>query len=140
MGRTQKHIYGGRSLQLISQRIASARASIQNTNTLDTAWRLFTDPYPAGLGWSQVISSKTLHFLCRSMGIVNDPPVAIDNAVILKVVWPAWRALHPAAVNLGDWKGPSLAAYLRYMTAIITWAKAHRWTTTQLECTIFAKY
>ena len=91
------------------------------------------------LRWSPVLASKTLHFLCRALGFEQNPPVAIDNAVILNKVWPTWRHLVPPVLTLGGWNGTS-EAYLRYMTAILIWAEARGWTTTEMEATIFEEY
>jgi hypothetical protein len=68
------------------------------------------------------------------------PPVAIDNARVLDKVWPAFCNSIPSAQRPKDWKGTTLAAYYRYMTAILAWSEARNWTTTQMESTIFCEY
>jgi hypothetical protein len=40
----------------------------------------------------------------------------------------------------GNWDGNGFDSYRRYMTAIITWAEARKWTTTEMESTVFAEY
>jgi len=95
-----------------------------------------------------VITSKCLHFLSRSLGYETNPPVPIDNKVILGEAWPAFKKLigkhnnsshHPMP---GVWwdKADSWSGYNRYMTAINCWTDARGWTTTQLESTIFQEY
>lgn len=140
MWRQPDSIYGHRHLPDIHDKIDLARESIAATNCINNAWMILTDPNPGGLGWSPVLSSKFLHFLCRSLGEVQDPPVAIDNAVILNAVWPAWRALHYPQFSPNNWCGHTLAAYLRYMTAIQSWATLRAWTTTEFEATVFSEY
>jgi hypothetical protein len=88
---------------------------------------------------------RDLHFLCRALGIRQDPPVPIDGAVIRQRVWPAFknafkkgglrRDMYP-----NNWNGNEFHAYCRYMTAIMTWAELRSWTTTEMETTIFAEY
>ena len=136
MWRTSNSIYGNDNLQAIQDTLrASAQSSIQTEN-IDSAWTTLT----GNLHWSAVITSKVLHFICRSLGFENDPPVAIDNAVFLKKVWPAFRNHIPFELRPQGWRGNGLDAYLRYMTAIIEWASMRNWTTTQIETTLFNEY
>ena len=140
MWRQPNSIYGERGLPFIDEKISEARSSIIATDCINDAWQLLTNPVPAGLGWSPVMSSKFLHFLCRSLSKVYDPPVAIDNAVILNHVWPAWQIFIRPHFTPKNWRGNTLQAYLRYMTAIRCWATHRGWTTTELEATIFHEY
>ena len=123
------------SLQNIYNALDQCSQSIQQTQDIQQSWNLLTTE----LQWSSVITSKTLHFLCRALGFNQDPAVPIDNDVILKYVWPGFRIGIPPAQRPHDWNGNDFAAYSRYMTAIIEWAKARNWTTTQVEATVYAE-
>lgn len=144
MWRQNPHIYGNRNLQSISNALIECATSIQATNAINDSWLILTGDGIGQLGWSPVITSKTLHFLCRALGHENDPPVAIDNAVILQRVWPCWRSRWVHLIDAGQrpqgWRGSGLETYLRYMTAIKVWADLRGWTTTQLEASIFASF
>lgn len=140
MWRQPDTVYGARPLKAIENALRASAFSIRQAGSITGAWDILTGAGPGQLGWSSVLASKTMHFLCRALGFERNPPVAIDNAVILKTVWPAWRRTVPPDLAVGDWKGRSLVAYLRYMTAILVWAEARGWTTTQVEATIFAEY
>lgn len=140
MWRQPNTVYGTRRLEAIEEALQRSAASIQQTSSIADAWTLLTGPGPEQLGWSAVLASKTLHFLCRALGFVDNPPVAIDGLVIRDTVWPRWRGIVPPTVVLRDWRGDSFSDYARYMTAILVWAERRRWTTPQLEATIFAEY
>ena len=143
MGRRSKHIYGERERQTIEQidrTLCCCVHSIRELNSIAIPWRMLTGSEPGQLGWSAVITSKTLHFLCRSLGFSQNPPVAIDGLVIREKVWPAFRNSISVGQCLGNWKGNSFEAYSRYMTAILTWATQRNWTTTEMEATIFDQF
>ncbi len=129
-----------RQLMDIDAALRSCAQSIEDTLSIANAWTILTGNERGQLGWSAVITSKTLHFLCRSLGFQHNPPVAIDNAVILNRVWPAFvrpiRAVHRPL----NWRGSSFGAYCRYMTAISTWADQRTWTTSEMEATLFEQY
>jgi len=78
--------------------------------------------------------------MSRSLGVHQNPPVAIDNAIIRKRVWPAFIANIPFNQRPGNWEGNTFLAYSRYMTAVIEWANQRHWSTTDLEATIFDEY
>lgn len=92
-----------------------------------------------GMNWTSVMTLKTLHFLCRALFGFNyqDPPVPIDGKVIRGYVWPGFRIGIPPPQRPQDWEGDSFAAYCRYMTAVLEWARKKNWTTTQVQATIF---
>jgi hypothetical protein len=121
----------------------SMRPSVRQSKSIADAWMILTGHGGGQLGWSPVFSSKTLHFLCRSLMFEQNPPVAIDGAVIQQAVWPAWRqVVRPGLMPL-RWPAPGRAdfeSYVRYMTAILVWAQQRRWTTTEMEATIFDEY
>jgi hypothetical protein len=87
------------------------------------------------------MASKALHFLSRAL-FPHDrhPPVPIDGAIIRKRVWWCFRHGIPPQRRPQDWDADDLEAYHRYMTAILTWAEARNWTTTELEATIYHEY
>jgi hypothetical protein len=137
MWRTSQSIWGDRSTGSIESVLADCAGLISVSRSIEDAWAPLTGDAPGQLGWSAVIASKTLHFLCRALGFESDPPVALDNAVMRQRVWPTFRSAVPVDMRVGDWKGKSLSAYLRYMTAVRVWAAARGWTTTELETTLF---
>ncbi len=128
----------------IEQIITQCFDSIQETRCIKVSWNTLTED----LKWSPVIASKCLHFVARSLNYNENPPVPIDNAVILQNVWPKFeKAITDVRRTTSDppvcqnWEDTSDSwnAYNRYMTAIIVWANDRGWTTTQLENTIFAE-
>ncbi len=136
MWRRAGAIYGNNSLQNIQNTLAQCAESILATQSIAQAWMLLTH----NLGWSAVITSKTLHFLCRALGFSQDPPVAIDNKVIRNRVWPVFCNGIPVGQRPQNWRGDTFDAYSRYMTAILEWSQVRNWTTTQLEVTLFDEY
>jgi hypothetical protein len=92
------------------------------------------------LNWTNVISSKFLHFLCRSLDFEN-PPVPIDNAVIIQKVWSRifLPRIDKEEINELKWddRKHSFQSYNRYMTAINNWAERRGWTTTEVENSLF---
>lgn len=141
MWRHPDAIYGNRGLIHIQQTLQHCAQLIQRTHSIQAAWEALTGTGAHQLRWSPVLASKTLHFLARSLGFHQNPPVPLDNAIILNHVWPAFIALIPNDVQRPDgWRGNSFAAYSRYMTAILVWAAQRHWTTTEMEATIFDEY
>ena len=134
MARSAGHIYA-EGLEEVNRVLARCDQLIGQTQSIEEAWELL-----AGLGWSAVIRSKTLHFLCRALGFDQDPPVPIDNAVILANVWPAFRDGILLPERPEPWNGNSFDSYSRYMTAILRWSLERGWTTTQVEATLFHEY
>lgn len=124
-----------------AQRLIIASAPIPQNRNVINAW----NSLQVSLGWSAVITSKTLHFLVRSLGVHGDPPVALDNAAIRQYLWPSFKSRMQtlritSGVNLHprSWGKDDIHSYNRYMTAITTWANLQGWSTTQVENTIFA--
>ncbi len=143
MGRRSKDIYRQRSqedIQRIDKAIRFSAESVRNSGSIAGAWTGLTGNGDCELGWSAVMASKTLHFLCRSLGFEDDPPVPIDNKVIRQIVWPKFRSSVPQGQRPASWDGSNFAAYCRYMTAVLTWAGQRGWTTTQMENAIFDEY
>jgi hypothetical protein len=136
MGRTLPYIYGPHKLEKIDHSLSECQRIISKTNKLDDAWNILT----VDLGWSAVISSKTLHFLCRGLGCTKNPPVAIDNAVMRRKVWPCFAQDIPKHLRPKSWSGKTFCSYNRYMTAILVLAQQRHWTTTQVENTLFARF
>ena len=141
--RTKGKIYD-KSLQQIEETLLKCMTLTEKHNSIEGSWNLLVDD----LGWSYVITSKTLHFLARSLGYESNPPVPIDNKVILDEVWPAFRKTVKKERILGidvmpeGWwdRVSSWQPYNRYMTAINSWAHLKGWTTTQIENTLFQEY
>jgi hypothetical protein len=138
MGRTSQYIYGTptrESIEHIESILHDCAKSIEESRSVTESWEKLTGRKP-GLGWSSVMASKTLTFLCRSLGFEQNPPVPIDRERIRKNAWPIWRDAVPYNQRPVDWEGDSFEAYGRYMTAILTCADRKHWTTTQIEATI----
>jgi hypothetical protein len=143
MVRTSKLIYT-RPLQEIEKILLECILSIGNNKSIESSWNLLINK----LDWSAVITSKCLHFLARSLSFEDDPPVPIDNEIILKKVWPEFEkkvksqqdySLSSMLYRWWDYEN-SWVAYNRYMTAIRSWAENKGWTTTQVENTLFQEY
>ncbi len=143
MTRTKRHIYV-QPLDGIEQALRTCVLMTRHHATMQHAWHILVHR----LQWSSIITSKVLHFLARSLDIVDDPPVPFDNKVIADQVWPRFQAASRAIRQVNDPALPmpwidaqsSWQAYNRYMTAIRWWAHAKGWTTTQFENTIFEDY
>jgi hypothetical protein len=74
------------------------------------------------------------------LGFERNPPAAIDGRVIRRTVWPIFKNSIPGNRRPRDWEGDSFESYCRYMTAILTWADQRKWSTKEMEATIFAEY
>jgi len=138
MSRTSnRYIYRQHSLHDIYDVLDKCANDISHTQSIQNSWNALTQQ----LDWTNVITSKTLHFLCRALGFEDDPPVPIDRGVVLNYVWPGFRIGIPPEQRaaVGDWDGNTYAPYSRYTTAILTWAQLRQpaWTTTQIEATIY---
>jgi hypothetical protein len=142
MWRRPESIYGARSLHDIQDALRRAANSIQQTNGVQSAWDTLTGHAPGQLGWSAVMVSKSLHFPSRALGYDKDPPVPRDNAVMVECVWRAFIRPIPPNQRPRNWSGNTFAAYSRFMTAIVVWARQRQpqWTTTEMETTIFDEY
>jgi hypothetical protein len=143
MTRTKNNIYK-KPLQAIEESLLKCMQSTEERKGVDEAWRLLVNQ----LEWGNVIASKCLHFLTRSLGYETNPPVPIDNKVIIKEVWPTFKKQIKSEFSLGIdvmpqgwWEYLStFKSYNRYMTAINIWADLKGWTTTQLENTIYKEF
>ncbi len=136
MARTAPFIYDRVPLQRTRDALKECFEDIHNTKSINISWKILTE----NLEWSAVMASKTLHFICRSLNYESNPPTAIDNAVIIRNVWPAFKKRLPYGLPIKSWSGKSFESYNRYMSAIIEWARIRSWTTTELEATLFAEY
>lgn len=143
MARHPERIYNDGSPETI-ERIESALSKcadeIRASHSIDRPWKILTGKGNEELGWSAVMASKTLHFLCRALGYLQNPPVPIDGIVIRGRLWPFFRYSFPFGQCLGNWDSDEFEAYCRYMTAIRTWADQRHWTTIEMEATIFKHF
>jgi hypothetical protein len=143
MTRTKEKIYIQPN-EVIEHALRSCIVMTKHYGTVQHAWNILVNR----LGWSAVISSKVLHFLARSLGDEDNPPVPIDNKVILEQVWPRFHSAIRGMRRTSDKPPPepwndtktSWLAYNRYMTAMRYWSQAKGWTTTQFENTVFKEY
>jgi hypothetical protein len=140
MWRQPKSIWGLRDIEAIERTLANCADSITETRSVEKSCKMLTGNDRDGLGWTSVIASKTLHFLCRSLGFEQNAPAAIDGRVIRGNLWPSFRNSIPVLNRPKDWNGHSFEAYSRYMTAILLWAEKREWSTKEMEATIFAEY
>lgn len=131
MARTRKYIYT-QDLSTITLILEQARQSIQDTNEISSAWNLLQND----LKWTFVMTSKTLHFLARSLGYELNPPAALDRAVILDQIWPKLTTGYAKDEIPQPWSN-GLEGYKRYMTFINYFAKESGWSNTQYEATLF---
>jgi hypothetical protein len=139
MGRTSQYIYGvpnPEAIEHIERTLRECARSIEESRSIAGSWGILTGRKHGQLGWSSVMASKTLTFLCRSLGFEQNPPVPIDRERIRKNAWPIWRDSLPFSQRPVDWEGDSFEAYGRYMTTVLTWAAQKHWTTAQIEATI----
>ena len=143
MVRTAPRIYT-RPLSEIEDLLVKCLGLVRAEESIESSWNLLIDR----LQWSAVITSKCLHFLSRAVGCEENPPVPIDNGVILNKVWPEFEKKVKSQLDFDAspsrfrwWSySPDWGAYNRYMTAIICWAELKGWTTTQVENTLFHEY
>ncbi len=135
MQRQPDAIWGDRKLEAIESLLRDCSESIRRSESIEESWATLR----MKLSWTSVLISKTLHFLCLSLGFGGDPPVPIDGAVIRGKVWPVF--IHPIPLNERptDWTGDTFEAYTRYMTALRAWAHQKRWSTADVEKTISAE-
>jgi hypothetical protein len=114
MGRRSKDIYRQRSqedIQRIDKAIRFSAGSVRDSGSIADAWTALTGTGGGELGWSAVMASKTLHFLCRSLGFEDDPPIPIDNKVIRQIVWPKFGSSVPKGQRPAGWDGCDFGAY-----------------------------
>jgi hypothetical protein len=140
MWRKPDAIWGSRRLDAIERTLSDCAHCIWESKSLEEPWKMLTGSEHGQLGWTAVITSKTLHFLCRSMGCEQNPPAAIDGQVVRGIVWPTFRNSIPLAERPDNWESNRFDAYSRYMTAILVWADQRKWTTKEMENTIFAEF
>ena len=75
------------SNKIIEEILLKCLKLTKGENSVMDSWNLLVNE----LKWSAVITSKCLHFLVRSLGYEINPPVPIDNAVIIKKVCPKFE-------------------------------------------------
>jgi hypothetical protein len=131
MARTRKYIYS-KNLETIEKTLQGAQKSIIDSNNITLAWNLLQNE----LNWSIVMTSKTLHFLARSLDYEENPPVPLDRYAILKHVWPTLTKSYDKRDRPQPWH-IGLDGYKRYMTFINYFANESGWNNTQYEATLF---
>lgn len=112
--------------------ILDCKESILQSNKISNSWNLLVNE----LEWSNVMTSKTLHFLTRSLGYVDNPAVPIDNKIFINELWPILIKNIEMNERPKNWKN-GLPGYLRYMTFINWICKRYTLSTTQVENTLF---
>jgi len=141
MTRSKGNIYQ-ESNQIIEETLLNCLRFIEKTNNIKDSWNLLV----RRLRWSYVVTSKCLHFLARSLDYSTNPPVPIDNRVIINRGWHTFEEMVTNNFKISidvfpeEWwdNSASWFAYNRSMTAINCWASHKGWTTTQIENTIFS--
>jgi hypothetical protein len=143
MTRSKGNIYS-EPIQKIEDTLINSLQLIDKTDSVKDSWNHMVH----NLKWSNVMTSKCLHFVARSLDYSTNPPVPIDKTVIINCVWPKFRKMINRNFSKGidiypekwwDYNN-SWRSYNRYMTAINCWASTKGWTTTQLENTLFQEY
>jgi hypothetical protein len=132
MWRRPDAVWGNRKLETIESLLRDCSQSIRRSESIEESWTSLR----GNLSWSSVLISKTLHFLCLSLGFEHDAPVPIDGEVIRGKVWPVFIHPVPLKKRPRDWTGDTFDAYSRYMTAILAWASQKQWTTSEVERTV----
>jgi hypothetical protein len=135
MWRRPEAVWGKRKLESIEAALRECANSIRTSESIADSW----DVLRSQLSWTSVLISKTLHFMCLSLGFDQDAPVPIDGAVVRERVWPKFRDSIPVRERPENWDGDAFEAYSRYMTAILTWANQRHWSTADVERTICAE-
>jgi hypothetical protein len=139
MWRQPDAVWGLRKIQSIERALLNCAHNLRETQSVEGSWTMLTGLAEGQMGWTAVMTSKTLHFLCRSLDFELNPPAAIDGAVMRNIVWRVLGNAVPFGERPMTWQGNTFAAYCRYMTAILVWAKQRNWTTKEMEATIFAE-
>ena len=104
MTRTKGNIYQ-QSNPIIESTLNECLRTVKLINSVEDAWNLLVQK----LGWSYVITSKCLHFLARSLGCESNPPVPIDNKVIINEVWSTFKKMIKQQREAFDRRRPSLS-------------------------------
>jgi len=118
----------------IEEILSACADEIRTSKSIEKAWSMLTGGADEQLGWTDVMASKSLHFLCRSVGFERNPPVPIDGKIIVGRVWKEFRN-HAGKESPMPWRqgGYPFDAYKRYMSAVRIWAHQKKWTTTQVD-------
>lgn len=136
MWRRPEGIYTA-ELNVIEATLSVCYEEIQDSESIEQAWAILEND----LKWSNVMISKTLHFMCRALGFTIDTPVALDNAVILEQVWPTLVRYADPQIIPDNWRD-GYEGYSRYMTFINNLRENHYpgWTNTDIEATLFTRF
>lgn len=127
MSGTVETIYQ-QDIETIHGCIKRCKKDIQDHNSINNSWSWLTTE----LGWTNVMASKVLHFLCRSLNFTK-VPVPIDNAQILNRFLRILRKflnINKERLNInkreinnllnwGQNQNRSYICYLRYMNFIL---------------------
>lgn len=140
MARTRPHSHAN-SLSELQALLLECQQQITKSERIEDAWKLLRER----LSWSDVMISKSLHFIARSLEFEANPPVPLDNEVILDRIWPIFRNAIVGCRTSADppipagWRDSyySWGGFNRYMTVINCWARSRGWTTTQVENTLY---
>lgn len=135
MYRQNNQIYN-QDKEIIKKCLKFAIQNIHETNSIEESWNKFIDI----LEWKDVITSKVLHFLTRSLNFSN-PPVPIDYQVIKNNLWKNLRIFlnNNNITSIAKWfdRNNNFALYNNYMSAILTWADIYECSTSELETRIY---
>lgn len=150
MNKTVEKIFN-QDVRTIDECLKKCKEDISQHHSINNSWDWLT----IELGWTNVMTSKVLHFLCRSLNLTK-VPVPIDNAQILDKFRPMlkkflednqerFRNYIPLFSNLlinnllrwGQNQNRSFESYQRYMQFIIAWSDDG--DTTAFEVKLFNK-
>lgn len=116
------------NINTIERYLKKCKDDIEDNNNICNSWNWMTND----LRWTKVMSSKLLHFLCRSLGHTNVPS-PIDGGRIIRKFKPHLKnflnenrtALNITSTEINkflSWNNNDLTSYLKYMAFILTWS------------------
>lgn len=143
MNKTVEKIFN-QDIRTIDECLKKCKEDISQHHSINNSWEWLAKH----LAWTNVMSSKILHFLCRSLGHIK-VPVPIDNAQILKKFRPLLAELLynnyeelqetiPQINNYMSWgqnQDYTFGSYERYMNFIMAWSP--NGNTTAFEVRLF---
>lgn len=127
MSGTVETIYQ-QDIETIREWLKKCKEDINLNNSIQNSWDWLTTE----LGWTNVMTSKLLHFLCRSLGY-NNVPAPIDGSRIIGKFKPHLRNFLIENMDAFDlnltiikdllsWDNNDYNSYLKYMGFILQWS------------------
>ena len=123
-------------LHQIKKCLANAMSQLIDNQPLEVVWQGFEK-----VNWSDVMISKCLHFMCRTLEYRGAIVVPIDNAMVQNTLWVAFKKF--VGDNNQNWPRPARVVgqgyigYQRYFTAMHEWSEKLGISNSQLEFNLF---